>query len=778
MKRRSTAIGLALVFGISSAAGIVPAELPWSAKTAAAAADWLKTSGDISVKSPSLEVFRTTVQQRTTDLTAAIAVSRNVLLEMTLPRSPEATLESDLTKLMRLPTAQHQLNVAKEDLLIGTRNVEKNIAKSMFEYAAAARKIELWNERVRELRKTRDDASVQAKFGFVDAAGMEQAEEALQAANVELAAAIHSRDGLFLKVKESLDPVPSVNYSTDDFIRDYRIDSVSPDLLTKAALETDAAFRKLLGARGLEERRLAVVLELYRSFFGPEPLRLIESALKQRPIDYKLTLSLYNVFLAELKKQDAAIPAALETLRKEPYLGDQPYMLPAAVLSLASAIAHETDHYKAVVEQVNAYRNMAIQLEAHYRKARDAEAAAQALLQLTETRAKAGLADAAELAAARQSYAGARLAALEASGAYFHSVLDLHHATGGAFQGRLEGNAAAPVAAPPGMETSVEAAAVPLVTYEESLQESLALAAQKLQEQIAAGAADEQGADSEEAGGDTDGTDGEGVADTEGEEAAPLLTEEMALIFTEYDQLTKAFELAKEAQLPAIASALEAKLSASAADVHEALGISSPEVNGAAPTPEEQLQQFEALMPYLESGLFPAMEEQALSGFAEAAAASYDEQALESLKEMEQQSFAVPGGGAVSPLPVTAVAFPGFPVTLTVPPVYSEKTGLVYVPVRPFAEALQYRVVWIDSESVARLVKDGTTISIMVNTADVAEADGITVLDAATYMQNGQTMVPLSFFKDIMGFHVYWSGTLRQGVIFTSSGTEQSGGNQ
>jgi hypothetical protein len=128
--------------------------------------------------------------------------------------------------------------------------------------------------------------------------------------------------------------------------------------------------------------------------------------------------------------------------------------------------------------------------------------------------------------------------------------------------------------------------------------------------------------------------------------------------------------------------------------------------------------------------------------------------------------FAGADGKPVEMLSYTAVALIGAPVRLSAAaPPFLSASGEVYVPLRPYAEAMHYRVEWDAKHDQLRLTRSGEKIEVRLGQTQAA-ADGQTVeLPGQTYVRNGYTYVPLSFLSGVTGSDVYWHEALRQGII-------------
>ncbi len=746
-----------------AAEGVEPLSAAWG-KAVAAAAD--KHSG--------LEVYRTMIQQKSTDVTAAIDRSRASLLET---GGEDATLEGDLAKLSRLASANQQLYGAKEDLKLAARNAEKEAATTTSAYVVAAAKADIAREFETQMAQARDVVATRARFGLAAQDELKRAEEKYAKAKEDAASAKKAMDDAARKLEESYRGGGLTKFRAADLFLDVRVDTAEAAALVRSAVEADPTLRKLESARKLEEQKYAFALELYRSFFGADAMKPLESTLRLRPVDYKLTLSVYNVFLAEVKRKDAARPLFEKLLfpPMEKYLGEQPYTLPAAVLAYATAATLEREHAKSLADQVNAYYLAATMEETAMRQAIRDEADALAAMQSAATKQKAGLAGNEALAAAQEAYAKARLDAVEKKGTYFNAVVGLHYATGGAFAKRLSGDVRASVGKPPAKpgEAGADASAdQPLVTYDPDMESELTAAAERLQAQVEAAAekAAAEGADEGAASGGTAGGTASGDETASGEgEAGENEVDVTALLLTEFDQLTQAAGLAKQAGAADVAAAMEEKLAAAASAVFEALGLPAspggPGASGPPSTPEARAAktaELDALLPYLELGLFFALEAQTLAGWGEDAKTAYVEAELQALEAAKP--WTTPDGATAESLPATSVAFAAAPVKLTAAPALIGTTA--YVPVRPYAEALGYKVVWDDKTSTATLRGAEGSIAIRVGTKDVAGLSGRIELASMTYMTNGQTFVPVSFFEAVLGMKTYWSESLRQGVVF------------
>jgi len=124
------------------------------------------------------------------------------------------------------------------------------------------------------------------------------------------------------------------------------------------------------------------------------------------------------------------------------------------------------------------------------------------------------------------------------------------------------------------------------------------------------------------------------------------------------------------------------------------------------------------------------------------------------------------GGKPAATLPLNAVALAGMPVKLAAAPFLTE-AGEAYVPLRPYAEALGYRLQWDAKRAALLLTKDEDSIEIRPGQQSVMHNGEAVSLPGAPQAQGGHTYVPLAFFADTAGCDVYWSEEWRQGIIIT-----------
>jgi hypothetical protein len=103
-------------------------------------------------------------------------------------------------------------------------------------------------------------------------------------------------------------------------------------------------------------------------------------------------------------------------------------------------------------------------------------------------------------------------------------------------------------------------------------------------------------------------------------------------------------------------------------------------------------------------------------------------------------------------------------VALSASPILRDN-GEVYVPLRPFAEALHYEMEWDPLQSQITIIKGDNRIRVTINQNLAVKNDQVILLHSAPYVHNEYTYVPLLFFTDMLGVEVYWSDRDGQLII-------------
>lgn len=98
--------------------------------------------------------------------------------------------------------------------------------------------------------------------------------------------------------------------------------------------------------------------------------------------------------------------------------------------------------------------------------------------------------------------------------------------------------------------------------------------------------------------------------------------------------------------------------------------------------------------------------------------------------------------------------------------------GRTMVPVRAIAEALGYKVTFDDETRAVQLSKDGVTIELYIDRTGVKRIEqgkaGVEKsTDAAPYMKQERTYVPVRFFAEEIGLDVQWDQATRTAILRT-----------
>lgn len=103
------------------------------------------------------------------------------------------------------------------------------------------------------------------------------------------------------------------------------------------------------------------------------------------------------------------------------------------------------------------------------------------------------------------------------------------------------------------------------------------------------------------------------------------------------------------------------------------------------------------------------------------------------------------------------------------------KNSRTMVPVRSIFEYLGAAVAWDASRQKITISTDRTEIILYLNRTD-AYVNGVpTTIDAAPFLSQGRTLVPVRFITETMGYQLLWNGQYSVVYIATDSGLSSSG---
>lgn len=95
------------------------------------------------------------------------------------------------------------------------------------------------------------------------------------------------------------------------------------------------------------------------------------------------------------------------------------------------------------------------------------------------------------------------------------------------------------------------------------------------------------------------------------------------------------------------------------------------------------------------------------------------------------------------------------------------KDDEIFIPIRDFAEAFNYKVEWVSSSRMVKLIKSGT-ITLVLGKDDYEMDGNKVIVGRRPFIEKGVTYVPLSFVKETMGYNYYINHRGR--VVLTGNG--------
>jgi hypothetical protein len=126
------------------------------------------------------------------------------------------------------------------------------------------------------------------------------------------------------------------------------------------------------------------------------------------------------------------------------------------------------------------------------------------------------------------------------------------------------------------------------------------------------------------------------------------------------------------------------------------------------------------------------------------------------------------GGVALERLPGCPIAIPG--VRIENPqPAFRAAHGEIYLPLKPYAEALGLAVKWDGAERRIVLETGGTRLRAAPGSAVVEWSGGSHEMANAVLTVNGQSFVPAEFFRFLFGLRLHWDENVRAGWLLPES---------
>ena len=138
---------------------------------------------------------------------------------------------------------------------------------------------------------------------------------------------------------------------------------------------------------------------------------------------------------------------------------------------------------------------------------------------------------------------------------------------------------------------------------------------------------------------------------------------------------------------------------------------------------------------------------------------------------LAQPAVGVPVRIAVAEPPYVNVLLDITPVSFTVRPYIED--GTTMVPLRALGEAVGAEIGWDDTQKAATYSKSGLTLLIRVGETTVSTTDGQLIpMPKPAVLLDGNTMVPLRLFTEILGYSVSWDESTR--TVYISSPKERT----
>jgi phage baseplate assembly protein gpV len=91
--------------------------------------------------------------------------------------------------------------------------------------------------------------------------------------------------------------------------------------------------------------------------------------------------------------------------------------------------------------------------------------------------------------------------------------------------------------------------------------------------------------------------------------------------------------------------------------------------------------------------------------------------------------------------------------------------GHTFLPIRPVVLALGGSLTYDPASKQLTITCNGTTIVLVIGRATATVNGQAQTLDAAPYVSNGRTMLPLRFIAQNLGCQVAWDGATRQATV-------------
>ncbi|GAA3405690.1 stalk domain-containing protein [Paenibacillus hodogayensis] len=395
-------------------------------------------------RDPGLREARTTVRQKQVELEQAHYAQKSEEEKAAGLFAKPRNLSQQLQTRMKVPQAQMQLTVAREQLRQKTVEAGNETEKAYLQVYQAAQAEEKARAGWDEAQKRLDAVRQKLKYGLAKQTDREAAEQGLeQAASAYKQAQLSvkgTRLALGAKVGVSLERPFAMTF--EPVYADLS-ERTLPGYIAKA-LETNTALIQDVQSRRLADENLNVTRNLYSSKFGAGRMKALDRMFGGPDIDMDLFAAQYEGLLEQVRQDWEGyywilLPIPKKLFQGEfdglRYLDDLRNGLPLAAMEQGKAAQKEKESRAGVIAAVRqTYLDAKGAEEAYAQALRNRDAAADALGK-AESKRKLGLSPEEELDGAKEAFAASDALVLSAQIAYRGAIGKLNTDTGGAVEG-------------------------------------------------------------------------------------------------------------------------------------------------------------------------------------------------------------------------------------------------------------------------------------------------------------------------------------------------------
>ena len=93
------------------------------------------------------------------------------------------------------------------------------------------------------------------------------------------------------------------------------------------------------------------------------------------------------------------------------------------------------------------------------------------------------------------------------------------------------------------------------------------------------------------------------------------------------------------------------------------------------------------------------------------------------------------------------------------------KEDRTYIPIRYFAEALDFKVKWIEEQQTAKLTNSETTILIPIGQKEITLNGNKIILDEKSFIEKGRTYIPLRAVAQLLTQNIQWDQKNKTAIV-------------